>query len=313
MRGALAVLASIGATFAFVAPIAIAQVETPDTEVAQRDFDAAARAFERGSHEEALRLFRSAFDAVPRAAVRFNIAVCLERLGRLREAWLEVRAAIAAGDLTAEQLGRAEPEAERLRALLATLEVTGAPAGADVRVDGISVCSLPCTVEIDPGQHTISAHAAGASAERGVRADRGQRIAIELDVQSVPALSSGPLEVESDGGGATAASDGRAHDASGRGPGWLTIVGSTVAAIGIGGVIGFGLYTQSLHDQWLEGAPDAVRDDGLTMRALTNVSIGAAALGGVLVVIDLVLALLSGGSDRAWSGSPYQLALRALD
>jgi hypothetical protein len=290
-----------------------AQAQAEDTEAAQRDFEAASRAFDRGEHEEALRLFRSAFDAVPRAAVRFNIAVCLERLGRLREAWLEYRAAIAPGELTPEQLTRAESEAARLRALLATAEVRGSPEGADVRIDGVSVCSLPCTAEIDPGSHTVSAHANGQSAERGIRVDRGQRLSVELEVpRAVDTTPANVLDEEGEtatGDGASAVNGARGEDrdepAGGAGVGWLTGVGVAVAAIGAGGVIGFGLHTQSLHDEWLAGGPDEVRDEGLTMRTITNVSIGVLALGGALVLLDLLLAAGGNGTgERASAQRP---------
>ncbi len=265
-----------------------------DTDAAQHDFAAATSAFDHGRYEEALRLFRSAFDAAPRAAVRFNVAVCLERLGRLREAWLEYRAAVAPGELSSEQLARAQSEAERLHALLATVDVRGSPTGADVRVDGVSVCSLPCSVEIDPGPHTVSAHANGASVERGIRVDRGQRM--ELEIDAVEPLSGAAASARGTGNaiapvGAREDAGAREEPSARRGISWLTWVGVAVAAVGAGGVVGLGLRTAELHDEWLAGGPESVRDEGLTTRAVTNVSLGVALLGAALLAIDLVLAL----------------------
>ena len=276
--------------------------DAPDVELAQRLFRAAIQAFDRGQTEEALRLFRGAYEAAPRAAVRFNIAVCLERLGRFREAWLEYRAAIDPDEFSPAQLAQAQQEEARLRGMLAVVEVSGEPAGADVRIDGISLCSLPCTTEVDPGDRVVSIHSAGQSAERGVRLDRGQRLAFELSLASpLPEEVSPPptFRVEP-------VAEVPERQSPGHSIGWLTGVGVGLAAIGVGGLIGFGLRTQTLHEQWEAGGPNDVRDEGLTMRALTNISIGVAALGATLVVVDLILAATNRGGDRAQRHRPLR-------
>ena len=96
---------------------------------------------------------RAAYDAAPHPTVRFHIAMCLERLGRLREAWTELTEVAATAALTDAQRRDAARQVDRVRAMLVTLRVEGEPAGASVRLDGVPVCVLPCEVPVDPGEH----------------------------------------------------------------------------------------------------------------------------------------------------------------
>src|SRR5262245_28534220 len=89
-------------------------------------FADAERAFNEADYPEALRLFRDAFTTLPDDRVRFNIAVCLERLGRFREAGIEYDAAATSSTLDPNVRERARVEAERVRGRLGKLVVEGA-------------------------------------------------------------------------------------------------------------------------------------------------------------------------------------------
>jgi tetratricopeptide (TPR) repeat protein len=82
---------------------------------ARHAFQAGQRAFEQGSYEQALRHFKRALEISPHDAVRFNIAVCLERLDRPREAIEQYRAAARSDSLSPEARARARQQARRVR------------------------------------------------------------------------------------------------------------------------------------------------------------------------------------------------------
>ena len=71
--------------------------------------------------------------------------------------------------------------------------------------------------------------------------------------------------------------------------GWLTVVGASVVAVGAGGVIGFGLRADDLHDTYLAHPSVDTRDEGLVMKGLANASIAVGCVGALLVVGDLLL------------------------
>lgn len=225
-------------------------------------FAAAERAFADEDYPEALRLFRAAFDAAPNDAVRFNIAVCLERLGRFREAGLEYDAAVASTLLTTEIRDRAREESRRVRARLGRVEITGTPPGAVVRIDGVELCRLPCALDVDPGRRELTARAGAALDREIVEVVRGEthRIALAATITAAP-----------------------------RGPGILTWAGAGTTALGSGAAIIFGLRARALHDDYLANPMTETRDDGLRMRDLTNTSIAIAAVGLAVVAFDLVV------------------------
>lgn len=227
-------------------------------------FARAERAFADEDYPEALRLFRTAFEMVPNEAVRFNIAVCFERLGRFREAGLEYEAAAKSASLAADVRARAKTEAERVRARLGTVSIGGEPAGASVRVDGVELCNLPCRIELDPGRREIVV-AAGVATDRAVvEIARGATSEVTLRAtiaQPPPA----------------------------RGPGVLTWTGGGLGVVGTGVAIYFGLRTRSLHEEYLANPTVETRDEGLRARDIANVSIAVAAIGAALVAVDLFI------------------------
>ncbi len=257
-------------------------------------FEAGRRAFAEDDYELALSHFRRAFELMPHDNVRFNIAVCLERLGRFREARDEYARAAASTQLDEAARERARTMAERVRARLGTLRVGGRPEGAPVEVAGVS-CQLPCEVELDPGAHEIVVRGT-SEVRRTAELVRGETTAIEIDATVASSVeASTPVE-------APAPSITVGHS-----PGVLLGIGAVVGALGLGAAIGLGVYTEDLAARYYDDAtPPAelpqIYDDGNLARDLTNAAIGVAALGGLLMAIDLIW----------WAADPQRTRERAL-
>lgn len=144
-------------------------------EAARAAFAEGERAFAKGAYAEATSSFETAFKLVSHDAVRFNIAVCLERQGRYREAWVQYKAASESVLLDESERKRAAQAAERTRRELGTLAVVGT-AGEPVSIDGETRCSTPCHVELDPRAYEI---VVGNNPARVVRMVRGEEVRLE--------------------------------------------------------------------------------------------------------------------------------------
>ncbi|AKF08750.1 tetratricopeptide repeat protein [Sandaracinus amylolyticus] len=242
-------------------------------------------AFARGEHELALALFRELYERTGHDAVRYNVGVCLEQLGRAREARVEFLAVAESEAVPAETRAQALEAAARVRARLAAIEVRGAPDAAGVTIDGVRVCALPCDELIDPGAHTIALDVPDGPSER-IEIAAGATRTVELVVVAREVVPH-PAPIPPASSGASL------------GP--LTVIGASLVAIGAGGVIGFGVYTMDLKSRFDAMPTQPLADEGNTMAALTNASIGVLALGGALVLIDVILVATSGPPERAVS------------
>ena len=92
-----------------------------------------------------------------------------------------------AAELTAEQVAAVRPTLEALMRGEPTLEVSSAPPGAIVLVDGKRVGVTPLTLDVDPGRHVVRLEMDGRlAAEREIMSVEGarERVAIELAVLS---------------------------------------------------------------------------------------------------------------------------------
>ncbi len=271
-------------TLVFALSLASVAHAQDTTAQAREAFGRAEHAFAEHDYELALELFRRAQALRPHDAVRFNVAVCLERLGRFREAAGEYDLAAASEQLPADTRREATELAARMRERLGTLEIRGEP-GAVARVGELR-CQIPCELAIDPGDHTVEVN----DVRRDVHVGRGETTTIEID--ATPAPSAAVTLSASDG----APSGWRSF-------GVMTAIGGVLAAVGGGGIIGFGLRTEELGAEYVNAPSAALRDEGLTMRALTNASIALAACGALLIAIDLVLLLVDPPRDgsSAWN------------
>jgi hypothetical protein len=236
---------------------------------AREAFVAGESAFEAGDYETALERFRRAFELSPHDAVRFNIAVCYEHLSRLRDALSEYESAARSSVLDEAWRSRARAQAERVREGLAILIVSGTRTGAAVIVDGEERCASPCTAEIDPRASRVVVRDAEGEETREIAPERGETIRWELAARPRPASPApAPREYTI-------------------GP--LFWIGAGTIALGAGGIIGFGLRAQNLHAAYETRPLLGYAREGEIMQGLANASIGVAALGAVLVLIDLAI------------------------
>ena len=227
----------------------------------------AAAAFERGrssflggEYEDALAAFEEAQRLAPHDVVRFNIALCHERLGHLRLALGEYEHAAASEQL--DEANRTEAT-ERVRARLGTL-VVGGPAGATIEVVGVETCTAPCRVTVDPGP--VQVRQVGTPGEvRSVTVAGGEERRVEFADQPVVTTSSG--------------SGLRLH------VGLVGWIGAGAALVGAVGTIAFGLRAELLHARYLDNPTVGRRDSGRTAVALTNVSLVLAVLGAAALAV----------------------------
>lgn len=267
--------------------VALALVLTPSLRASAQDvdlvrareaFENAELAFEANDYSAALDGFRDAYDLAPNDRVRFNIAVCLERLGRFREAAFEYNAATRSEELPAEDRASASEMARRAEERLGTLMVISTLADTQVRIDGTLSCTAPCSMTLDPGEHEVVLSAPGQPAMvRSAFVERGQIAAVEFSSEVPPPVLHAP-ESPSLEEAATPRSRSRA----------LMWTGASIALAGVGGTIGFGLHTQALGENYRANPTVGLRDDGHAFRAATNVSIGVACVGALLVAVDLI-------------------------
>jgi hypothetical protein len=241
--------------------------ERANPDEARKAFRAGERAYDEGRIAEALEHFRRAFRLAPRDPIRFNIAVCLEKLGRYREAMREYERAAGSDALPPRTRERARERARDARAQLGTLRVRGEPKGAQVLVDGREVGTLPTDLMLDPGSHRVAV--LGPAGERaaetvGVTRQKTRRVTLVATFTSGSGVGGGE-EVDSAGGR--------------RGAGALTWVGTSLMAVGAAGIVGFGLRTEELGDRYVAMPTPETREEGLRMRRTTNAAIGVAAAG----------------------------------
>lgn len=261
------------------APPEAGEPKSAEQRAARQAFERGESAFKAGSYERALAAFRQAFAQVAHDAVRFNIAVCLERLGRYAEATEQYDAAARSSTLSEADRERARRSAQAARAVLGTLVVEAGTRGVRVSVDRAERCRIPCRIVLNPGPHQV---AIGDGAPLALEVERGREHVLvapgsEPKVAPESAPPKSPTREQAPGSAAP------------RGPGWLTWTGGALAVSGAASTLYFGLRTRSLHDDYVRDPTEERYDDGRRARLVTNVSIGVAAVGAVLVAVDLLV------------------------
>ncbi|MBI2893009.1 MAG: tetratricopeptide repeat protein [Deltaproteobacteria bacterium] len=256
---------------------------------ARASFTLGEQAFQRGAFEEALAHFRRAWELSPHDAARFNLAVCLEALGRLQEALAEYEAAAASSSLGSEQRERATRDAAGVRARLGTVSIEGEPAGASVVLDRIERCALPCRLTVDPGTHVVEVVGQAGRTRARLHVGEGEETSVRLDALVRRTERPGRTERPRQPAPTTR---------PGRGPGWLAWSGAALAVVGAGAGVVLGLRTEALHQDYLDSPSEQLRDEGLSVRAFANGSFVAAGVGLLAVTFDLlVLAPATAGRD----------------
>lgn len=228
--------------------------------------------------------------------VRFNIAVCEEKLGRLVAALgdYELAAADARAERAEQVAEEVEGRLENLRQRIPKLTVKRG-AGADtaiIAVDGVSVGDqvIGTAMPTDPGPHTVEAKAPGFKPFRtSVRLaeQQSETVEITLEAEPPPPVAAGPGAPRPEG--------------RSRLPGYV-IGGIGVASLGASAVF-FGLRAGKISD--LDKAcpdrqcPASAQSDIDAGKMYTTVANVTLAVGIAAVAGGLVLVLTSGPSSSS--------------
>ena len=255
--------------------------------------EASAR-YRAGDYEAALAALQKAEPLAERASdpalagIRFNIARCLEQLGRLEEAL----AAYELYDLLPDAPHRKQKafEAERAleRQLFGVLTVDCRPVGATVRIAGVTDGPQACpfqSARVRPGRYDVLVEAAGYAGETQaveVQAGRAASASVQLTRRG------GDEQVRL---GVEAPAPGPGID-----PLPWTFVGGGAVAAGVGGV--FTALAIGARDE-AESTPPGATQDGAasdfdTFRAVSYVLYG---VGAAAAATGAVLFFTGGGDD----------------
>lgn len=249
-------------------------------------FQKGAAAYREGRYEQAIELFRKAYEQHAYPELVYNSGQAYEKLGDTVRALDSFRQYLK---LAPNANDRATVE-KRIQALeermgekgLAEVTVSSTPSGAEVRVDGQRVGTTPWSGKLKPGTHAITVALAGHdTVQRHV--DLGEKgLAVELSLSSSPARPASPNR-----------SDPRRDEVRGVQPLTLVILGVGVA--GLGGALGFELARRGAEDEAQSsrtqvGHVDAyarMQRDQTIARVLLGVGAAGVAVGGTLLYLDL--------------------------
>jgi hypothetical protein len=131
---------------------ALARAPAPDdganVETARDEFRRASSLAQAERWSEALELYLSAYERVPRATTLYNVGYCREKLGELAAAYrdtlraLEMSRSDPERGLSPEHRAQAEAALSSMKAQVARLEFSPAPEALEVRVDGAPAGAL---------------------------------------------------------------------------------------------------------------------------------------------------------------------------
>jgi hypothetical protein len=271
-------------------------------------FEEARKLMDQGKFAEACPKLEEGQRLAPGIGMKFNLAECYERSGKLASAWgtfLDVASSSrAAGQLDREKVARRralslEPELLKLKVDVAQANKLE---GLEVRRDGaiVGTGQWGTAIPADPGEHVITATAPGRrpfEVKVNVAGGAGYVASVAIPLLTIdPSSHQKPTSVV-----APPAQRGGTQ----RAIGWIT---SAVGFVGVGVGAGFGIDAMSKFgssaqycypkNQCLpEGS--AYRDDA---RSSGNISTIAFIAGGAAVVAGLLLVLTAPSGDVQRSG-----------
>jgi hypothetical protein len=241
---------------------------------------------------------------------QFNLADCNEHLGKITSAWagfLEVAAGSkAANQADREKLARKRAQALEPRLPKLVVDVVGAPAGLEVKRDGLAIgaAAWGTPIPVDPGTHRISATAPGKGTwETTIATAEGKvaHVAVPRDLPPA-AVAAAPVPIgpqpEAPATATTPANDFPSpvveqNGAAQRTVGWI-VAGAGVIGVGIGA--GFGLSSigkrndsrsHCVGDQ-CDAAGVSLRDDAIrsgNIATIATIAGGAFVAGGLILVL----------------------------
>lgn len=164
LRGSLLVLPVLGVA---LCPRSAQAQDKKELSKARAQFQRAIELEQAGNYTTALETFRDVGQVRMTPQVRFHIATCEEKLGRLVTALGGYQLAFADADGVGEDFKKeVDTAVTRLQASIPKLVIlrsTGAEA-AEIQLDGVALgaSSVGVPVPLDPGPHTVSAKAPGS-------------------------------------------------------------------------------------------------------------------------------------------------------
>lgn len=293
-----AIAVCMTAIVGFAGP-AVAQSDAPKAESASQLFDSAQRLFDNRRHDQAIVLFRRAYETSKSPNAHLMIGHCLVALGKTAEAYEEMSATMREAAARAQNESKYAPTRDSAATQLALLEpkigkVIILLAGEDaskVTLNGASLGAdrLGTPVAVEPGTATIEAtRADGKSTRREVtvRAGETQKISLRFnDTPGPPAAATAPPRNETPAGT--------------RGGGVRT-AGFAVAGVGVAGMAAFGVAGALVQSKLktLQAECGAARctdmkyagviDSGKTMALVANagLAVGIAGIvgGGTMII-----------------------------
>lgn len=266
---------------------ASAEVSDADKASARTRLDQGRALLERGDAAGALAQFDAADALIHVPSTIYYRAVALAALGRLVEARIVARSALALPP-TAEEASAPSPFREKAAALADALdarvsslrvEIVGATRPT-VRVDGAVIPADAGELPLDPGKHRVEAAAGDRRVSQDVTLVERERRTIRLDLSSALPIDAPPRERER-----TAVASGLVYGGFGVGVAGI-VVGTTLGALA-------SRYTSDARAYCTDGlCRDEARphlDRADRAATLADVAFGVAGIGVAAGVIGLLL------------------------
>jgi tetratricopeptide (TPR) repeat protein len=167
---------------ALVATSAAAQDAREEAQKIVTDADAK---FQAGDLDGALAGYQDAYGRYPSPRLHYNLALCLDGLGRSVDAVAEFERFLAeAPDAPIEHRTYASGAVTRLEPKIGRLELRGFPIGARVTVDGTAAGVTPMRpIPVAPGEHVITV---GTYQQAARVAAGGRELVIDLSAAPHP-------------------------------------------------------------------------------------------------------------------------------
>jgi hypothetical protein len=154
---------------------------------ADAHFRDGSRAFDRADFKRAAEAFARADRLAPHGVAKYSAALASKAAGDRVRAHDQFVAALASGQLSAEQSSECRAQLAELDSQLARLAVR-APPGTEISVAHIERGKVPMSVRLEPGTYDLSAVLPGGHVRsRRVEARAGAEATVELEAAPAPA------------------------------------------------------------------------------------------------------------------------------
>jgi hypothetical protein len=297
-----------------------------DRAAAQALFDQAVRLRDEGEFTAACAKFEESLRLDSGVGTRFNLADCMQRVGRYASAWSHFLEVVAATEMAGQndRADVARKRAKKLEPRLTKLRLTpSSPApGMTLRRNGVVVgqAQWDTPMPVDAGSYTIVATAPSKLPFEGSVVAQGEGQVIDF---VVPALQDAPTPAPGVPGAAGPGGYGTGPRPGGdRGVSGTTIAGITLASVGVVGIgvgAAFGLIAMGKKSDVDELCPDATRCtvEGIAVndeaKSAGNIATIGFIAGGALLTGGLVLwlAFPSESEQQATGRSSKGIAIRS--